>query len=106
MTIEQLLTDLKMKGSLEALSSLKEIQDRDQFTTALLRAELKEKERQQLLVKFEGRFATVRNVLDELCRQQDLYWTIDMGRLVVGQKKWIERTVRQPPRIRKKDSKE
>jgi len=44
MTIEQLLTDLKMKGSLEALSSLKEIQDRDQFTTELLRAELKEKE--------------------------------------------------------------
>lgn len=44
MIIEQLLTDLKMKGSLEVLSSLKEIHDRDEFLIQLLKAELREKE--------------------------------------------------------------
>lgn len=44
MTIEQLLTDLKMKGSLESLPSLKGIEDRDQFLIQLLKAELKERE--------------------------------------------------------------
>lgn len=42
--IEDLLIALKMKGALEALGRLQELKERDQFLTALLKAEVEDRE--------------------------------------------------------------